>query len=147
MSKHKALPPLEINDQIVLQNPRTGLWDNRGKIRDIRENGKSYWVETEGGDQYLRGRALIRNDIVPVTNEQMNEQTNGQTKPPNLDRETHDRGNCDIIPDRKDRTRKQREDESNYLTAHSDSKTREDRVASRTRSRTALKSVSFNKSK
>ena len=76
-----------------------------------------------------------------------NEQTDEQTKSPNLDRETHDSGNCDIMPARKDKTLRQSEDETDYLTVQSDSRNREDRVASRTRSRTALKSVTFDKSK
>merc|ERR1712055_896390 len=88
MSKHKPLPPLELNDKIVLQNIRTGLWDRKGKIHDIRENGESYWVITDEGDKYLRGRSLIKRDIEPPINEQTHEQTNKQTKPPNIDRQT-----------------------------------------------------------
>ena len=141
MSKHKPLPPLELNDKIVLQNPRTGLWDKKGEICDIRENGKSYWVITNEGDEYLRGRALLKRDIVPPTNEQTNEETNGQTKPPNIDRQTSNRGNCDILPKR---TSKQNEDDSEDQLTNSHSNRRDDKVSSNTRSRGVLRSVSFD---
>ena len=65
MSKHPPLAPLKVGDSVVLQDPKSDLWDIRGKITKIRNNGRSYWVETLEGESYLRGRPMIRNDISP----------------------------------------------------------------------------------
>ena len=35
MSKHPPLAPLKVGDCVVLQDPKSGLWDTRGKITDI----------------------------------------------------------------------------------------------------------------
>ena len=51
------------NDPIVLQDPKTGLWDTRGVITDIRSNGRSYWVQTNDGKRFLRGRPMLMPDI------------------------------------------------------------------------------------
>ena len=65
MSKHPPLTPLKVGDSVVLQDPKSDLWDTRGKITEMRNNGRSYWVETEEGESYLRGRPMIRKDISP----------------------------------------------------------------------------------
>ena len=74
----------------------------------------------------------------------MNEQTNGQTKPPELDRQTSDRGDCDILPNR---ASKQNKDDSGGQMTNSHSNKTDDRVSSKTRSRGVLRSVSFDQSK
>ena len=146
MSKHRALPQLKIGDPIVLQDPKSGLWDKRGKICDIRENGKSYWVETIEGDYYLRGRAMIRNDILSVTDEQTDERTKSLITGKQIDRQTDDTGDCDIRPTRKESALGQSRDETDSVTVQCNSRAKEGTPASRTRSKTTtLKSVTFNK--
>ena len=76
MSKHKALQPMKQGDKIVTQNLRTGLWDIRGTVESVRENGRSYWIRTEEDDTYLRGRKLIRHRH---TDRQTDEETDRQT--------------------------------------------------------------------
>ena len=71
MSKHAPLAPLMVDDWVVLQDPKSGLWDTRGKITDIRSQGRSYWVETLDGEKYLRGRPMLRKDISSETDSDM----------------------------------------------------------------------------
>ena len=39
------LEQLEIGDQVVIQDPKTSTWSNKGLITDIRDRGKSYIVD------------------------------------------------------------------------------------------------------
>ena len=64
MSGNKTpLTPLEMGDSVVLQDPKSDLWDTKAKVVEKRHNGRSYWVETEDGESFLRGRPMIRKDI------------------------------------------------------------------------------------
>ena len=144
MSKHNPLPPLKLNDKVVMQNIRTGLWDRKGKIHDIRNNGESYWIITDEGDKYLRGRSLIKGDIVPPINEQTHEQTHKQTNKQkmeqDMDRKTELEGHTDILPTR---TSRQKDDDPQNKLTNSHSRPGDEKVSSNTRSKGVLRSVSF----
>ena len=145
MSKHNPLPPLKLNDKVVMQNIRTGLWDRKGKIHDIRNNGESYWIITDQGDKYLRGRSLIKGDIVTPINEQTHgqthEQTNKEKREYDRDRMTELEGHTDILPTR---ISKQKDDENQSELTESDSRPRDENISSNTRSKRGLRSVSFH---
>ena len=51
-------------DQIRAQDPKTGVWNLKGEIKEIREHqvggAKSYVIEGENGGQYLRNGRYIK---------------------------------------------------------------------------------------
>ena len=55
-----ALPPLSINQKVLVQNPITKSWDDHGIITSIRPLGRSYEVHMESGKIILRNRTLLR---------------------------------------------------------------------------------------
>ena len=58
--QHKSfLPQLSPGDQVLLQHPKTGLWDNQAEIISVRPDGLSYIVRSEGRE-FLRARRMIR---------------------------------------------------------------------------------------
>ena len=58
--QHKSfLPQLSPGDQVLLQNPKTGLWDKQAKVIAIRPDGLSYTVRCEERE-FLRSRLMIR---------------------------------------------------------------------------------------
>ncbi|CAB4046263.1 Hypothetical predicted protein, partial [Paramuricea clavata] len=56
----KAELPLEIGDLVLLQNPLTKKWKERGIILRQRNHGRSYQVETEDGWTTLRNRKFLK---------------------------------------------------------------------------------------
>ena len=38
------LEQLEVGDQVVIQDPKTSTWSNKGLITDIRDSGRSYII-------------------------------------------------------------------------------------------------------
>ena len=58
--KTKNLEPLVIGQKVHLQNPVSLLWDKTGKITEVRENGRSYYVKSSEGGIYLRNRIFLR---------------------------------------------------------------------------------------
>ena len=58
--QHKSfLPQLSPGDQVLIQNPKTGLWDKQAEIIAIRPDGLSYTVRCEERE-FLRSRRMIR---------------------------------------------------------------------------------------
>ena len=58
--QHKSfLPVLSPGDQVILQHPKTGLWDTQAEIFSIRPDGLSFVVKSEGRE-FLRSRKMIR---------------------------------------------------------------------------------------
>ena len=59
-NQHKLnLPQLLPGDNIVIQHPKTGLWDQNGSILSIRPDGLSYCVKV-GGRECIRARHMIK---------------------------------------------------------------------------------------
>ena len=57
---HKSfLPQLSPGDQVLLQHPKTGLWDNQAEIISLRPDGLSYIVRSDGRE-FLQARRMIR---------------------------------------------------------------------------------------
>ena len=58
--QHKAfLPPLAVGQPVLLQDPKTGLWDHDASIISSRPDELSYYVNTNGRE-VLRSRRMIR---------------------------------------------------------------------------------------
>jgi len=55
----KELPKLQVGQNVLLQNPISKKWDSMGKIKKIREDGRSYTVESNDST-YLRNRRHLR---------------------------------------------------------------------------------------
>ena len=55
-----ALPELTIGQKVLIQNPLSNVWDNKGKITSIRPNKRSYDVVFDTGKTYLRNRKFLR---------------------------------------------------------------------------------------
>ena len=54
------LPPLQVGQAVLIQDPGTGEWRTRGVIGEIRDSGRSYFVELADGSTFLRNRRLLR---------------------------------------------------------------------------------------
>ena len=59
VSTGKGLPPLEVGQLVIIQNPITRRWDSRGTITSKRERSRSYYVDIDGR-QFLRNRRFLR---------------------------------------------------------------------------------------
>ena len=53
------LKPLSINQKVMVQNPISKSWDEKGIITGIRPNGRSYDVLLNSGKTFLRNRAFL----------------------------------------------------------------------------------------
>ena len=53
------LEQLEIGDQVVIQDPKTSTWSNKGLITDIRNNRRSYIIDLASGGHQTRNRRQI----------------------------------------------------------------------------------------
>ena len=53
---------LEPGLRIMLQCPRTKRFNIPGKVVQVREGGRSAWVDVGGGKTYLRNRRYMRRD-------------------------------------------------------------------------------------
>ena len=72
----RALPPLEVGSRVRLQHPISLKWDTTGTVKEVRESGRSYIVESEG-KAYTRNRKALRPDL---------------TKPPESDKRDREIG-------------------------------------------------------
>ena len=52
--------PLVMGQRVWLQEQESKKWSIGGVIKSIRDNGRSYVVETDGGAAYLRNRRYIK---------------------------------------------------------------------------------------
>ena len=58
--QHKSfLPPLQIGQGVIVQDPTTGLWADEALITSIRPDGLSYEL-TANGRTFLRSRKMLR---------------------------------------------------------------------------------------
>lgn len=51
----KELPPLNIGSDVRVQEPVSGKWKSTGTVKDIRKDGRSYIIESDGR-QFVRNR-------------------------------------------------------------------------------------------
>ena len=53
------LPPLHVGQAVLLQNPLSLRWEEKGQVEEIRNDGRSYYVAVNG-KQLLRNRRFLR---------------------------------------------------------------------------------------
>ena len=63
-----TLQSLSINQKVLVQNPITKSWDDKGIITGIRPLGRSYDVLMNSGKTFLRNRSFLR-PILGTSNE------------------------------------------------------------------------------
>ena len=63
-----TLQSLSINQKVLVQNPITKSWDDKGIITGIRPLGRSYDVLMDSGKTFLRNRSFLR-PILGTSNE------------------------------------------------------------------------------
>jgi len=80
--KGRALPDLEPDTEVVIQDSKTGRWDTNAKIirpsRLSEDNTRTYLVETEEGRQYVRNRRFLRKRARPQLSNDEEERQNQQ---------------------------------------------------------------------
>ena len=59
-----SLQPLSINQRVLVQNPISKSWNEKGTIIRVRPLGRSYEVHMDSGKTFLRNRTLLR----PINN-------------------------------------------------------------------------------
>ena len=52
--------PLQIGQHVLMQDPRTGLWDSTGTISGLSQQRRSFLVRTPSGRIYWRNRRFLR---------------------------------------------------------------------------------------
>ena len=62
-----ALPELTIGQKVLTQNPLSNAWENKGVITNIRPTKRSYDVEYDTGETFIRNRKYLR----PITGKQV----------------------------------------------------------------------------
>ena len=54
------LKQLQVNQRILLQDPISKKWENKGKVTGIRSNGRSYEIILDSGKKFIRNRSFLR---------------------------------------------------------------------------------------
>ena len=55
-----SLPLASVGDKVVVQDPRSKLWNKFGSVEGIYRNGRTYLVKMENGNSYYRNRKFVR---------------------------------------------------------------------------------------
>ena len=55
-----TLRPLSVNQKVLVQNPISKSWDEKGVITGVRPLGRSYDVLMDSGKSFLRNRSFLR---------------------------------------------------------------------------------------
>ena len=69
-----TLPPLSVNQKVLVQNPISKSWDEKGVITVVRPLGRSYDVLMDSGKSFLRNRSFLR-PILGATGDQTSDST------------------------------------------------------------------------
>ena len=54
------MPSLPLGAQVWIQHHETKKWDRQAKIIEVRQDGRSYLLETANGTHLLRGRRFVK---------------------------------------------------------------------------------------
>ena len=57
-----GLPPLEVGDLVVGQNPRSDQWTMAGEVSVVTHGGRTYWVKFHKGGGRLFSRVDLKKD-------------------------------------------------------------------------------------
>ena len=77
----KDLAPLPIGTQVRLQDPATGEWTGRGKITDIRPDGRSYYIRKKGVNNMKRVTLRNRIQLRPFSGNEEDSATERSSRP------------------------------------------------------------------
>ena len=69
-----TLQPLSVNQKVLVQNPISKSWDEKGVITGVRPLGRSYDVLMDSGKSFLRNRSFLR-PILGATGDQTSDST------------------------------------------------------------------------
>ena len=61
------LKPLSCGQRVLVQNPISKSWDDKGTITDVRPGDRSYEFRLDSGKLFLRNRSFLR----PISNENL----------------------------------------------------------------------------
>ena len=64
----RTLPPLAVNQKVLVQNAITKVWNETGTVSAVRPNGRSYEILMENGSTSLRNRKFLK----PILNTENN---------------------------------------------------------------------------
>ena len=60
------LPHFSVGDRVLIRNPLTDVWSQKGTILEVRDTGLSYLVSANDGPPMVRGRRLLKLDHSPL---------------------------------------------------------------------------------
>ena len=75
----KVLPDLRSGEEVFMQSHLNGRWDKQATVVNKRSEGDSYIVRGKNGQEYIRGRRLLK----PISDEGINsdQESKEQTSP------------------------------------------------------------------
>ena len=59
----RKLPPLQVGQLVIVQDPVSGRWDSRGTVKSVRRKRRSYLIDIDG-QEYLRNRRFLRSCLI-----------------------------------------------------------------------------------
>ena len=69
----------EVGDEVTIQDHITGKWMDKAKVTGIREDGKSYQLETERGTRTVRSHRHIKLSIAALVQRRENDDQSGNS--------------------------------------------------------------------
>lgn len=55
-------PTFEVGDRVILQNPHSRLWDEKGQVISVRDSNRSFEVLLDKGGVFVRNKKFLRRD-------------------------------------------------------------------------------------
>ena len=75
------LKPLTSGQRVLVQNPISKSWDEKGIIIEVRPDGRSYEVNMDSGKSFVRNRAFLR----PISDSPLHPDSKLSNSPPDSD--------------------------------------------------------------
>ena len=75
------LKPLKSGQRVLVQNPISKSWDEKGIIIEVRPDGRSYEVNMDSGKSFVRNRAFLR----PISDSPLHQDSQLSNSPPDSD--------------------------------------------------------------
>ena len=76
------LKPLTSGQRVLVQNPISKSWDEKGSILQVRPDGRSYEVNMDSGKSFVRNRAFL----CPISDSSLHPDSKLSNSPPNSDK-------------------------------------------------------------
>ena len=58
--KKRKSKNFNIGDKVMIQNEKNKRWEKKGKISKVRNRGRSYYITTKDGSEYLRNKRFLK---------------------------------------------------------------------------------------